>query len=151
MKIFDMKVADAKLSGSSVLALSSDLAGPVRGRRSWSVEEKLKIIAEVESSGDPVAVVARRHGMNANHLFHWIRGAKQGTLGRRSSARRLGADEPPPEFIDLGVFTREQIEQAVVGDCVMEIDLPGGIRMRVPSAIDAEALTRAVRALRAAS
>jgi hypothetical protein len=63
-------------------------------------------------------------------------------LGRRSTARPASADEPPPEFIDLGVFTREQIDQAATGSCVMEIELPGGIRMRVPAVIDPEALTR---------
>jgi transposase-like protein len=145
MTIFDMKpeAAQATAVGSRILALAHDPISKVRHRRSWSLEEKLAIIAEVESSGDPVAVVARRHDMNANHLFNWIDRAKRGMLGRGSTARPPSVDEPPPEFIDLGVFTREQIDQAAIGSCVMEIELPGGIRMRVPAVIDPEALTRA--------
>lgn len=143
--------AGATEAGSRILALAHDPPSKVRHRRSWSLEEKLAIIGEVESSGDPVAVVARRHDMNANHLFNWIDRAKRGMLGRRSTGKPASADEPSPAFIDLGVFTREQIDQAVSGNCMMEIDLPGGIRMRVTSVIDPEALTRAVRALRAAS
>ena len=56
-----------------------------------------------------MAVVARRHDMNANHLFNWTDRAKRGMLGRRSTGKPTSVDEPSPEFIDLGVFTREQI------------------------------------------
>lgn len=153
MATFDMEpeAAEATVVGSRILALAHGPISKARYRRSWSLEEKLAISAEVESSGDPVAVVARRHDMNANHLFNWIDRAKRGMLGRRSTARPASVDEPPPEFIDLGVFTRKQIDQAATASCVMEIELPGGIRIRVPAVIDPEALTRAVRALRAAS
>lgn len=131
----------------------------VRQRRYWTLEEKLAIIAEVESSGDPVAVVARRHDMNANHLFNWIDRARAGRLGRRG--RKDGAEqasaprpekqvEPDQDFIDLGVFTREEMAQAFNGQCLLEVDLPGELRMRVPITVEPELLTRAVRALRAA-
>ncbi|WP_155936647.1 transposase, partial [Mesorhizobium ciceri] len=35
-------------------------AGRQRTRRSWTVEQKLAIVREVQESGDPVSVVARR-------------------------------------------------------------------------------------------
>ena len=132
-----------------------------RKRRSWTIEEKLAIIAEVETSGDPVAVVARRHDMNANHLFNWIDRAKAGTLDRKrgckpnsqpKKTRRVEADTgTEQEFIDLGVFTREEMSQTLgAGAELMEIELPGGIRMRVSLSVEPGLLMRSVRALNAA-
>ncbi len=136
------------------------MARQARQRRSWTLDEKLAIIAEVESSGDPVAVVARRHDMNANHLFNWIDLARAGALGRRSRKERVGEEESSrkddreaesgPDFIELGVFTREEMAHALGGECLLEVDLPDGLRMRVPISVEPELLTRAVRALKAA-
>lgn len=54
---------------------------------------------EVQESGDPVSVVARRHDMNANHLFIWVKHAQQGRLGRANPL----SETPPIAFIDMGV------------------------------------------------
>ncbi|MGX5806345.1 IS66-like element accessory protein TnpA [Bradyrhizobium sp. Arg314] len=82
-------------STPAALSLPTD-AGRQRTRRSWTVEQKLAILGEVQESGDPVAVVARRHDMNSNHLHIWIKQAQERRLGGRS--------EPPPiAFIDMGV------------------------------------------------
>jgi transposase-like protein len=43
-----------------------------RARRSWTIDEKRAIVDAATHSGDPVSVVARRHGLNANHLFKWL-------------------------------------------------------------------------------
>ncbi|MFC3320881.1 transposase [Mesorhizobium cantuariense] len=59
-------------STPAALPLPTD-AGRQRTRRSWTVEQKLAIMREVQESGDPVAVVARRHDMNANHLHIWMK------------------------------------------------------------------------------
>ena len=42
-------------------------------RRSWSAEEKRRIVEESLRPGASVAVVARRHDLNANLLFTWRR------------------------------------------------------------------------------
>ena len=108
-----------------------------RRRRSWTAEQKLAIVREAAESGDPVAVVARRHDMNANHLFMWIQQAQEGTLGggRRS--------EPPPgslDFIDLGRVGGEAEPPAPVSAGAIEIELLGGTRVRVIPPVDVEAL-----------
>ncbi|WP_050596692.1 IS66-like element accessory protein TnpA [Mesorhizobium ciceri] len=74
-------------------------AGRQRTRRSWTVEQKLAIVREVQESGDPVSVVARRHDMNANHLFIWMKQAQEGRLGRSNPP----SETPPIAFIDMGV------------------------------------------------
>jgi transposase len=42
-------------------------------RRSWSADEKRRIVEESFRPGASVAVVARRHDLNANLLFTWRR------------------------------------------------------------------------------
>ncbi len=42
-------------------------------RRSWSVEEKRRIVDESLVEGVSVAEIARRHNLNANQLFTWRR------------------------------------------------------------------------------
>jgi transposase-like protein len=42
-------------------------------RRSWSADEKRRIVEESFRPGASVAVVARRHDLNANRLFTWRR------------------------------------------------------------------------------
>lgn len=74
-------------------------AGRQRTRRSWTVEQKLAIVREVQETGDPVSVVARRHDMNANYLFIWVKQAQQGRLGRSKPS----PEASPVAFIDMGV------------------------------------------------
>jgi transposase len=42
-------------------------------RRSFSDEDKARIIAEIVTSGDSVSGVARRHGLSPQQLFSWRR------------------------------------------------------------------------------
>jgi len=111
-----------------------------RTRRRWTVGEKLAIVAAAKTSGDPVAVVARRHGMNANHLFNWLQRDRDGTLDRRRLDEPPGA---PMDFLDLGVVGRSA--------AMVEIDLPCGARVRVGADIEAAALGPILLAVKAAS
>ena len=50
-----------------------DCAPPGRRRRSWTRDEKRRIVDESLEDGASIAEVARRHDLNANHLFTWRR------------------------------------------------------------------------------
>jgi transposase-like protein len=137
------------------------MARQTRQRRSWTLDEKLAIIAEVESSGDPVAVVARRHDMNANHLFNWIDLARAGALGRRSRKERVGEEESSrkddreaesgPRTSSIWASSRaKKWRMRWTASASSKVDLPDRLRMRVPISVEPELLTRAVRALKAA-
>ena len=89
-----------------------------RSRRSYSDEEKQRIVAEACRPGASVAEIARRHGVNANLLFTWRRAARaaasvaaelDGSAAHRQSvemARSTGL----PTFIPIGMFGRAEDE-----------------------------------------
>lgn len=95
MKYLAMERPAAPVTGELViLPAPTQERRPARSRRSWTVDQKLAIVREAQESGDPVAVVARRHDMNANHLFMWIEQARKGTLGRRRAKAEPWGDRP---------------------------------------------------------
>jgi transposase len=52
------------------------------GKRQYRrTEEKRRIVEETLSTDASVAVVARRHGVNANQVFHWRKLYQAGLLG----------------------------------------------------------------------
>ncbi|ATQ68997.1 MULTISPECIES: transposase [Methylosinus] len=57
-------------------------------RRTWSLEERQRIVAEALAPGASVAAVARRHGLNANLIFKWVRRSREGWLDRPDARRR---------------------------------------------------------------
>ena len=62
--------AQLRLFPREEIARSGDLIGGLDGpRRLWSADLKRRIVAESFEPGASVAVVARRHGVNANLLF----------------------------------------------------------------------------------
>jgi transposase-like protein len=53
----------------------------IRRRKRRSPEEKLRIVRETLQSHESVAVIARRHGVNANQVFAWRRRYQRDHLG----------------------------------------------------------------------
>ena len=88
-------------------------AGGRRSRRSWSDEDKQRIVDEAVIPGASVADIARRHGVNANLVFNWRKAAraaaaKVSALGARAQGdARPGAAEAC-EFIPIGVLGRAE-------------------------------------------
>jgi transposase len=56
------------------------LRSPVK-RRYRTREEKRRIVEETLSSEASVSMMARRHGVNTNQLFHWRKLYEAGLLG----------------------------------------------------------------------
>ncbi|WP_144428228.1 transposase [Azospirillum thiophilum] len=62
------------------------------GRRTWSPEEKARILAEAAVPGVVVSEVARRHGLRPQQVFGWRRDVNRleiGTLDRRGKGTPL--------------------------------------------------------------
>src|ERR1700754_3226241 len=60
-------------------------------RRTRSLDERKRIVEEALARGISVAAVARRHGLNANLIFKWIRRSREGWRDRR---REPAKDRP---------------------------------------------------------
>ena len=119
-----------------------------QSRRRWTIDEKLAIVASAKTSGDPVSVVARRYGMNANHLFNWLQRDRDGTLDRRALYE---ADGGPLDFLSLGVVGEPS--EPTPGsrlDVVVEIELVGGAKVRAPVDVDPTVLHGLLSAVKAA-
>jgi transposase len=128
-----------------------ELITGVAVRRRWSVEEKLRMVAESLMPDMPVSAVARRHGVRSNLLFKWRRLARQGAFGP--------LPDSGPSFVPIRLMPEppssplEAPPRSLAGeaaDCMVEIALPNGCRLRVSAEIDGRALRRLVTALKAA-
>ena len=76
-----------------------DWAPARRKRRSWSVEDKRRIVEESLADGASIAEVARRHDLNANQLFTWRRRFGVEQLERTHAARTA-------VYLDVSPFWR---------------------------------------------
>jgi transposase len=112
-------------------------------RRRWTAQEKGRIVAEALNSGIPVAEIARRHDMSSQHLFNWIRAAKEGRLA-------LPADEGAV-FVPI-VTAATEVREAPNVAASMPIEI--GIRnfvVRATPGIDMRLLIDVLRAVKAAT
>jgi len=109
-----------------------------RKRRSWTLEEKRRIVDESLEDGASIAEIARLHDLNANQLFTW--------------RRQFGVE--PATATDVTMILPVTIEpDAAAEDSSsgstgqMEIVLAGGDRIIVWADVETSALTRVLKAL----
>jgi transposase len=90
-----------------------DTTGGKRSRRSWSDEDKRRIVEEAIAPGASVANITRRYGVNANLLFNWrkaARAASSAATAAVSVSAAPAAVEAQPgatqacAFIPIGMF-----------------------------------------------
>ena len=137
-------------------------------RRTRSLDERKRIVEEALTPGISVAAVARRHGLNANLIFKWIRRSRDGWRDRR----REPAKEKPvvaalpegdgPAFVPVKLLELDTPSAPPPSDVMakparqtrrgarrgaMEISLPNGAKVSLDAEVDAEALRRVLSAL----
>ena len=137
-------------------------------RRTRSLDERKRIVVEALAPGASVAAVARRHGLNANLVFKWIRRSREGWRDRR----REPANEKPvvvvppegggPAFVPVRLLELDTPSAPPPSDVAakparqtrrgarrgaMEIRLPNGAKVSLDADVDAEALRRVLLAL----
>ncbi len=115
-------------------------------RRRYSLAEKLKILEETRRAGASVADVARVHGINHNVVFGWRRLAQRGLLRAES-----GGEGPPLLAVRVTsptvLPTAKASSEAIHSAGRIEVEFPGGVRVRVHGAVDPSALERVFKAL----
>ena len=137
-------------------------------RRTRGLDERKRIVEEALARGISVAAVARRHGLNANLIFKWIRRSREGWLDRR---REPAKDKPVvvaplekdgPAFVPVKLLELDTPSAPPRSDVIakparqtrrsarrgaMEISLPNGAKVSLDAEVDAEALRRVLSAL----
>jgi transposase len=157
------------MTESDYSGVQGDQAGPASGRRRLKrrpIEMKRWIVEQTLAPGTSVAIVARRHGVNANQVFEWRKKYREGRLvpGQRQAHAMLAG----PELIRIGVIDQsggvQPVPAAAAPPCskepaVMENDsadataqiefhLPNGIKVCAPAGVDPAALRRVLAAAR---
>ena len=67
-------------AGSVQIVRGEDRRSGKRSRQFRSVEQKRQMVQETLAPGASVAIIARRHGVNANQLFSWRMQYRRGVL-----------------------------------------------------------------------
>ena len=106
------------------------------GKRQYRApEEKRRIVEETLRSHESVAMVARRHGVNANQVFHWRKLYAAGLLGAGST----GAD---PGLRLLPVTVEQEAGDAAASQArsagAIHIELPGRALVSLEGHVEAE-------------
>ena len=137
-------------------------------RRTRSLDERKRIVEEALAPGVSVAAVARRHGLNANLVFKWIRRSREGWRDRRREpAKEKPVVVAPPEgggpaFVPVKLLELDAPSAPRPSDVMakparqtrrsarrgaMEISLPNGAKVSLDAEVDGEALRRVLSAL----
>jgi len=87
-------------------------------RRRWSAAEKLAMVRETYEPGMTVSLVARRHGINPNQLFHWRK------LERIGALTAVEAGETVVPIAELDAARRQIRElQRLLGKKTLEAEI----------------------------
>ncbi|HVE49675.1 MAG TPA: IS3 family transposase [Casimicrobiaceae bacterium] len=104
-------------------------------RRRWSTQEKLAIVRETYEPGMSVSLVARKHGVNPNQLFHWRK------LERIGALTAVGCGETVVPAAELDAARRQIRElQRLLGKKTLEVEIlkeavEGGPRPKMDCAL----------------
>ena len=98
-----------------------------RRRRHWPEAEKRRIVAEALLPGASVALVARRHDLNANQLFAWCRQYREEVVRGEDGSALVPVAVAAASAGDLTSGT-------------IEIAFAGGVRVRVSGAVETATL-----------
>jgi transposase len=119
-------------------------------RRSFSDEDKARIVAEIVTSGDSVSGVARRHGLSPQQLFGWRRQMRESQVGL-SEADGL---QFVPAVVDVASSASPVRRQRKAPQCkaepgagTIEVEIDG-VTVRVGHGADAKTVTAVLRALK---
>lgn len=151
--------------------ISGDSIIVVETRRRWTDEERQRAVDDTRLAS--VSSVARKHGMAKSLLFRWRKEAGLSRARSDGSGKRRQADDPKGSrrvagFVPVQIATSRREALASSGPTVkfagnlsspstsapvtpeadtIEIELVGGIKLRVSGTVKSEALRQVIAAL----
>jgi transposase len=120
-------------------------------RRTWSDEDKARVVAEIEASGDSVSGVARRHGLSPQQVFGWRRRIRESQAFRAADGAQFVPAVVDSARTDAAVprqgGTRHQHrDKPSAGTIEVAID---GVMVRIGAGAPADTIIAVLRALKA--
>jgi transposase len=133
-------------------AVTTDTLGRRTGPRTQhTIEQKLRVVEETRVPGASVAIVARRHNLNANQVFGWRRLYRRGLLKAQVAgdvAKMLPVKVSTPTVLPTERAARSAASPSSsksTSACeVIEIQLRNGHSIVVRGLVDGEALSRVI-------
>lgn len=120
----------------------------VSKRRSWSTEEKLRILAQASAPGSSVKLACRAHGVSSGQFYTWRKHFRSGELTGFMPVSVVA------EPASLSAPSPAQDEPAPTAPApppapgLVEVELPSGVRLRISGEVETVALRRILSALR---
>jgi transposase len=116
-------------------------------RRRWSIEAKLRIVAESQEPGACITAVAARHDVYPSLVFAWRRQFREGRLQASDlpgfvPVRLLGSSKQPEQQPPATGASH------AAGAAGIDITLPDGLRLHIRDAAQLPLLRRVLVALR---
>ena len=117
-------------------------------RRTWSDEDKARVVGEIETSGDSVSGVARRHGLSPQQLFGWRRQVREAQADNEVRFVPAVVDAAPPGASGhlQRKARRQHRDESLVGTIEVAID---GATVRIGAGAPADTIAAVLRALKA--
>lgn len=125
--------------------LDYEVLSGVSKRRTWSTEEKLRILAQAMAPGSSVKLACRAHGVSSGQFYTW---RKQFRSGELTGFVPVSVAAEPPSLAEPVSVKEEPPAPPPPVPGLVEVELPGGIRLRISGEVEAVALRRILSALR---
>lgn len=119
----------------------------VERRRRWSTEEKLRVLAQSVAPGSSPTLTCKMHGISSGQLYTWRKQFRRGELTGfvPVSMAPEPASLPAPDLRPAPPTAESAPGPATTS--LIEVELPTGVKLRVPSDAGEAALRRIFAAL----
>lgn len=120
----------------------AELLGGMAGRRrAWTLEQKLSVVAQMESCGN-IAAFARRHDIRTSLLYTWRREFRYALAARQASSAPSPVGPAAPMFVPVVADNPGPLS----GDVAIEVEV-GGAVVRIGRTASVDLATAVLRAL----
>ena len=117
----------------------------VSKRRSWSTEEKLRILAQATAAGSSVKLTCRAHGVSSGQFYTWRKQFRSGELTGFVPVSVVAEPSSLPAPVPA---KEESPPMPALAPGLVEVELPSGVRLRISGEVEVVALRRILSVLR---